>query len=73
MSVVDSWITVSESEIAQAVKGFCDHHHKVVEGAAGVAIAAFLKDKERDRNSPAIIVSCGANIGPEALLEILHG
>lgn len=65
-------MTVSEVEIASAVATFCDRHKKVVEGAAGVALAAFLKDEHRDQSAPAVVIACGANIGVESLLSVLR-
>ena len=40
---VDDWVEVSETEIESAVVGFLNNHHKVIEGAAGVSIASYLK------------------------------
>src|SRR3990167_5359650 len=41
--VVDEFILVSEDEIKQSIKLMIDAHHKIIEGAAGVALASFLK------------------------------
>lgn len=71
-AVVDDFILVSEDEIAEALVSFIDKHHKICEGAAAVAIAAFMKDSGRSRSSPSVIVSCGANIGTAALAELLQ-
>jgi threonine dehydratase len=74
MQVVDEWILVNELEIASAVRDMATFHKKIVEGAAGVALAAFLKDKRwRDENptAPSVIVACGANISVDALQQIL--
>jgi threonine dehydratase len=71
MSVVDEWIMVSEDEICAAVRGILEHHKKVVEGAAGVAVAAMLKDKGRDPGIPAVVLLCGANIGLDALRTVV--
>jgi threonine dehydratase len=74
MQVVDEWILVSEHEIASAVRKMAIFHKKIVEGAAGVALAAFLKDRRwRDEHptAPAVIVACGANIAVDVLQQIL--
>lgn len=72
--MVDEWITISESEIASAVRDVFRQHKKVIEGAAGVALAAYMKDvKWRTENpdAPSVIVACGANISPAVLLTLL--
>jgi threonine dehydratase len=73
VELVTRWVTVSEDEISSAVSEFCRYHHKIVEGAAGVAIAAFLKDAAvREAAAPAVIIACGANIATETVLDVLQ-
>ncbi len=60
--VVDRAVFVSEEEIAAAIRLVLEAEHWVIEGAAGVAVAAFLKDPRPN----AAIVICGRNISPEA-------
>jgi threonine dehydratase len=69
-NLVDDWITVSEEEIASAMRFFIETQHQLLEGAAGVALAALLKAGIRGRR--AIAVVCGANIGLETLRKILQ-
>jgi len=51
-------------------------HHKMIEGAAGVALAAVLK-MVREEQEPKligkniIVVLCGANIGLDTFKELL--
>lgn len=69
---VDEYVTVSEDEIAAALKGFMDAHHMQIEGAAAVAIAAFLKTSDKYTDKNVVIVICGANIGTESLRKVLR-
>lgn len=69
--LVDEWILVSEEEISRAVYQFMENHHKIVEGAAGVAIAAYLKDHNRFQGQNVVIISCGANITMKKLKEVI--
>lgn len=69
---VDEWITVTEDEIKQSLIEFIDTHHQLIEGAAAVAIAAYLKTKEKYFGKNVVIVLCGANIGIETLSEIIE-
>jgi threonine dehydratase len=48
-----------------------DHHHKIIEGSAGVALSAFLHHPERFEGQAVVIVICGANIATEKLRKIL--
>ena len=70
-SVVDHSITVSEEEIASAMKEFIGEHQMMIEGAAGVAIAGFLQEKEKYRDKKILIVICGGNISNQTLVEVL--
>ena len=70
-SVVDHSITVSEKEIASAMKDFIGEHQMMIEGAAGVAIAGFLKENEKYRDKKVLIVICGGNISNQTLVEVL--
>ncbi|NNE98147.1 MAG: threonine/serine dehydratase [Pyrinomonadaceae bacterium] len=69
--LVDKWVTVTEDEIRQNLIEFMDSHHMLIEGAAAVAIAAFLKTKEKYAGKNVVLVLCGANIGVETLKEVL--
>ena len=70
-SVVDHSITVSEEEIASAVKDFIGEHQRMIEGAAGVAIAGLLKENKKYRDKKVLIVICGGNISNQTLVEVL--
>ncbi len=64
-SVVDRGVLVSESEILDAMRRMLDTEHWLIEGAAGVAVAAFLKDRARYAGKTVAIVLCGRNVSPE--------
>lgn len=69
--LVDDFILVSEEEIKKAIYGMVKYHHKLVEGASGVAVASLLKQPKRFEDQITVIVICGANISSEKLLEVL--
>ena len=48
-----------------------DKHHKIIEGAEGVALAAFMKNADRFEGKNVAIVICGGNIATEKLKKIL--
>jgi len=68
---VDRYVLVSEDEIRDAMRLIIDRHHTLIEGAAGVAVAGFLKEKDRFAGRNVVIVLCGANISRERLREVL--
>lgn len=68
---VDEFVTVSEAEIASAMRAIMEAQHLLIEGAAGVAVAAFEQQKARWKGAHVVIVLCGANISLAALKGIL--
>jgi len=71
-SVVDRSILVSEAEIQNAMKIFMDQHQMLIEGAAGVALAAFDRVKEEYKGKTITILLCGGNISNKTLLKVLQ-
>ena len=69
--LVDDFILVSEEEIRHATRLFIETHHMLIEGAAGVPLAALLKIPERFRGKTVVIILCGANLSLETLITIL--
>ena len=67
----DAFVTVSEDEIASAMRLVMETHHMLIEGAAGVAVAAFRQQENRWKGANVVIVLCGANISLSALKAIL--
>ena len=63
-SVIDRSVLVAESEILDAMR-WAYQRGWMIEGAAGVAVAAFFKEMSRQQDKTAVIVSCGANASPE--------
>src|SRR5882672_2520377 len=68
---VDRYVLISEEEIREAMRLIIDHHHTLIEGAAGVAVAGYLKEKDRYADHKVVIVLCGGNISRERLKEVL--
>jgi threonine dehydratase len=69
--VIDRCVLVSEPEILEAMRWAHQRGWKV-EGAAGVAIAAFFKEAFQQQARTAIIISCGGNASPEVLSRLHH-
>lgn len=69
--LVDEFETVTEAEIAAALKNFVLGHNYIIEGAAGVALAGFLKRAVEFQNRKIVIIICGANLDRGKLRKIL--
>lgn len=69
--LVDEYVTVREDEIRENLRLFMETHHMLIEGAAAVAVASYLKIRDRFAGNNLVIVICGANISPETLKEVL--
>ena len=71
--LVDTCLTVTEDEISAGLLLFMRAHRMMIEGAAAVAIASFLKVSERFKDKTVVLIICGANIGLETLKQVLEG
>ena len=71
--IIDRSVFVEEDAIAAGVREIVEAHGMLVEGAAGLAVAAFRQVAEDYIGKRVAIVLCGANIAPETLVEVLRG
>jgi threonine dehydratase len=62
--LADDYVTVSEAEIRRAMQGVLESGGWRVEGAAGVALAGYLRQAERWRGKTAVAILCGGNVSP---------
>jgi len=69
--LVDDYVLIDEPEIAAAMRIFMDSQHQLIEGAAGVAIAAMLANTSDLNGHKVVILVCGANISRESLLSVI--
>jgi threonine dehydratase len=69
--LVDEYVAVSENEIGGGLRAIVETHHMLIEGAAAVAVAAYLRDPRRFAGQRVVIVLSGANIDPRTLKAIL--
>jgi threonine dehydratase len=67
-SVIDQTVTVTESQIAGAMRHIAAAEHWIVEGAAGVALAGLVKLAHDYRGGTVAVVLCGRNIALETFL-----
>ena len=68
---IDDFYLVSEEEIVENIKFFIANEKLLIEGAAAVSVAGFLKNKKLFKGMNVGIVICGGNIGNDTLKSIL--
>jgi threonine dehydratase len=61
-AVIDSSVIVSEEEILDAIRLTYRMKNWLIEGAAGVALAAYRKTAQRFRGKTVTIIVCGGNL-----------
>ena len=69
---VDRWLTVSEEEIAAAMRLIYRECGEIIEGAAGVAVASLLKIGRRCARKRLAVVICGGNVDEETWQRVLE-
>jgi|SRR5688572_22830310 len=62
--VVDRSVLVSEDALLDAARRVLREDDELIEGAAGVAVAAFLESADRYAGKTVAIVVCGGNVDP---------
>jgi threonine dehydratase len=67
--VVHRHVLVSETEILEAMR-WAQTRTWILEGAAGVAIAASRKDAPRNAHKTVAIICCGGNLSPEVARQL---
>lgn len=65
--LIDTCVRVSEEEIIQAMLLIMRLHHQLIEGAAGVPLAALTQLQEQFRGQHVALVLCGANVSLEVV------
>lgn len=68
--LIDDYVLTSEKEILEAMRGIFKNHRLVIEGSAGVAIAAIKQQKDNFRNKKVAAVICGGNVSEAILKQI---
>jgi threonine dehydratase len=71
--LVDDFILVSEQEIKEAILVGLRQHAFLIEGAAALSIASYLKTAKRFAGKSVVLILSGARIGLDQLEQILCG
>jgi threonine dehydratase len=73
LSNVDHVVTVSESQVGEAMRILFVDTHNVVEGAGAAALAAALKEKDALQGKKIGVVSTGGNVDHGVYARVLQG
>lgn len=68
---VDHFVLITEEEIKEAIKIILEKHYMLVEGAAALSVASYLKLKEKYKNKNVVLIISGAKIGLDQLKKVL--
>jgi threonine dehydratase len=71
-NVIDETVTVSEDEIARAMRLVAEGERWMIEGSAGVAVAGLLQTAEKYRGKKVAVVLCGRNVALETFLAAIR-
>lgn len=71
-ALLDQWILVEEADISAAMRYLFYEHRLVVEGAGALALAGFLKERERIHHYNSALIVCGGNIDPKKFLKVVN-
>jgi threonine dehydratase len=72
-ATVTGVITVSEAELAAAMRGLAAQEHLIAEGAGAAAVAAIAHGKIAQAAGPVVAIVSGANVDLDRLLSVLNG
>ena len=64
-AAIDRSVLVTEDEILKAMRWMLENEHWLIEGAAGVAVAACMKETAKYEGKNVAVVICGRNVSPE--------
>lgn len=68
---VDRFISVSETEISAAMYSILKELNFVIEGAAGLSLAALRQQKEQYQGKTVVLVLCGRNVSMEVVKQVV--
>ncbi|MFQ6548712.1 threonine dehydratase [Aestuariibius sp. 2305UL40-4] len=66
-------VTVSDDEVAEAIRLYYTATHNIAEGAGAAPLAALLQEKEKMRGKCVGVILCGGNIDTGWFLEVMAG
>ncbi len=66
-------VTVSDDEIAEAIRIYYSDTHNIAEGAGAAPLAALMQEKQQKAGKRAGVILCGGNIDMPVFRQVLDG
>lgn len=66
-------VTVSENEIAEAIRVYYRDIHNLAEGAGAAPLAALMSEKDQMKGREVAVILCGGNIDTDWFLTVMKG
>jgi threonine dehydratase len=66
-------VTVSDAEVAEAIRVYYTDTHNLAEGAGAAPLAALMQERGRMRGKAVGVILCGGNIDTDWMRTILAG
>ncbi len=66
-------VTVSDAEVAEAIRIYYRDTHNLAEGAGAAPLAALMQEKDQMQGKKVAVILCGGNIDREWFLTVLEG
>lgn len=66
-------VTVSEDEVAEAIRVYYRDIHNLAEGAGAAPLAALMSEKDQMKGREVAVILCGGNIDADWFLTVLQG
>jgi threonine dehydratase len=66
-------ITVSDAEVAEAMRVYYADTHNLAEGAGAAPLAGLMQERERMAGRKVAVILCGGNIDREWFVTVLQG
>lgn len=70
---VDDFVVVSEDEIKDGIRFFLKSMYMVIEGAAALSVASYMKVQKRYKGKTVVLIISGSKISLEQLKEVICG
>ncbi len=66
-------LTVSDDEVAEAIRAYYADTHNLAEGAGAAPLAGLIQERDAMRGKTVAVILCGGNIDTEWFLEVMAG
>jgi threonine dehydratase len=66
-------VTVTDAEVAEAIRVYFSDTHNLAEGAGAAPLAALMQERERMRGRKAAVILCGGNIDADWFVTVMQG